>query len=279
MTNQICTLRIILLFGLMKIFLLGLPPGVEAGERAQMLPLDYKALRDINNIPGSENMDSSLRAILAKMKARNMTRQNARELGASSLSNRLVKVNEEGSIQTYIHVLTFGPEERAQLESNEVIIEIVNEKLRIIQAWIPFNRIYEIARLPFVKRIKAPSYATPRVGSVTTEGDTILRADEIRALGYDGSGVKVGVISNGVDHLASAQAINDLPPNITIQTYAGSDDEGTAMLEIVHDLAPGAELGFCGGFGANGTTLEMIRCVNDLAGVFGADIIVDDLVF
>ena len=132
------------------------------------------------NIPKIKELESesykispSIRTILAEMEARNMTRQNARELGASSLSNRLVRVNEEGSIQTYIHVLTFGPEERAQLESNEVIIEIVNEKLRIIQAWIPFNRIYEIARLPFVKRIKAPSYATPRVGSVTTEGDTI----------------------------------------------------------------------------------------------------------
>jgi hypothetical protein len=42
-----------------------------------------------------------------------------------------------------------------------------------------------------VKRITPPSYATPRVGSVTTEGDAILKADELRALlGFDGSGVK-----------------------------------------------------------------------------------------
>ena len=138
--------------------------------------------------PESYKISPSIRSILAEMEARNMTRQNARELGASNLSNPFVRVNEEGSIQIYIHVLTFGPEERAQLESYEVVIEIANEKLKIIQAWIPFNRIYEIAQLPFVKRIKAPSYATPRVGSVTTEGDTILsykRAKYIERRLYD----------------------------------------------------------------------------------------------
>jgi len=32
----------------------------------------------------------------------------------------------------------------------------------------------------------------------------------LRALGFDGSGVKVGVISNGVDNRAAAQGTNDL---------------------------------------------------------------------
>ena len=47
------------------------------------------------------------------------------------------------------------------------------------------------------------------------------------------------------------------------------------MLEIVHDLAPGAELGFCG----PSTSLEMVDCINDLANTFNAHIIVDDLGF
>ena len=47
------------------------------------------------------------------------------------------------------------------------------------------------------------------------------------------------------------------------------------MLEIVYDLAPSAQLGFCG----SATSAEMIACVNDMANVFGADIIVDDLGF
>jgi len=183
-----------------------------------------------------------------KMEERGITRQNARELGASTLSNPLVRVSEDGSIHAYIHVHTFGAEEEALLEQYGAVIEITNEKLGIIQAWIPSDRIYEVAQLPFVRQITPPSYGTLRTGSVTTEGDAILNADQLRAQGFDGSGAKVGVISDGVDSRASAQATGDLPATVNIVTNAGSGDEGTAMLEIVHDLAPGAGLSFCGGF-------------------------------
>jgi hypothetical protein len=132
-----------------------------------------------------------------------------------------------------------------------------------------------VAQLGFVQRIVPPGYAVNWVGAVTTEGDAVLNADQVRALGFDGTGVRVGVISDGVDNMATAQGSGDLPATVTIQTHAGSGDEGTAMLEIVHDLAPGAELGFCG----PSTSLEMVTCVNDLANIYGADIIVDDLGF
>jgi len=125
---------------------------------------DKKTSKDLASSPGSEKVSSSVRAMIAEMETRGITTQNAKELGASALSNPLVRVNEEGSIQTYIHVHTFGADEKAQLATYEVIIEIVNEKLGIIQAWIPFNRIYEVAQLPFVKRITPPSYGTLRGG-------------------------------------------------------------------------------------------------------------------
>ena len=216
-----------------------------------------------------------LRSVMDQMKARGITRLNAQERGAAALSTPLVKVNAKGAIQVYIHVEPVGDAAISVLETYKVTIEIVNEELGIIQAWIPFDRIDEVAGLPFVKRITPPSYGIPRTGSVNTEGDAILNADALRALGFDGDGVKVGVISDGVDNRASAQATGDLPANITIVTHAGSGDEGTALLEIVHDLAPGADLGFCG----LSTSLQMIQCVNDLAGVFGADVIVDDVGF
>ena len=48
-------------------------------------------------------------------------------------------------------------------------------------------------------------------GSVTSEGDAAARADLVRGLGYDGSGIVVGIISDGIDHAASARASGDLP--------------------------------------------------------------------
>ncbi|MHC4310682.1 MAG: S8 family peptidase [Planctomycetota bacterium] len=271
--------RAILSLGLIPFLILATMIDVGAGGDSTWPQFDYEKVKEKQRItPGYNKVSSTINKVVNQMNVRGITRQNVKELDASTLSNPLVKVNAKGSIQTYIYVYTFGGEERALLESYEVAIEVVNEKHKIIQAWIPFDKIYQVAQLNFVKKITPPNYGYPRTGSVTTEGDVIHRASELRiAEGLDGTGVKVGVISDGVDNLSSAQASGDLPAGITIQTYAGSGDEGTAMLEIVHDLAPGAELGFCG----PDTSLEMINCVNDLADQtkFGADIVVDDLGF
>ena len=54
----------------------------------------------------------------------------------------------------------------------------------------------------------------------------------------------------------------------------GSGDEGTALLEIVHDVAPGAQLLFAG----PADSLEMVDAVECLTAA-GANVIVDDLGF
>src|SRR6185295_17799100 len=54
----------------------------------------------------------------------------------------------------------------------------------------------------------------------------------------------------------------------------GSGNEGTAMMEIVHDLAPGAQLYFSG----PSTSTDMVNSINYLVGQ-GCKVIVDDLSF
>jgi subtilisin family serine protease len=116
-----------------------------------------------------------------------------------------------------------------------------------------------------------------RVGAVTTEGDAASRANLLRGQGVDGTGVVVGVISDGIDSLQAAQATNDLPavevPN-DLRCQRGVGDEGTALLEIVHDVAPGAKLLFSG----PASSLDMIDSVECLTDA-GANVIVDDLGF
>jgi len=128
-----------------------------------------KKLRKAVSSPSFKKVSSSLKEMIAKMEALGITKENASELEASSLSTPLVRVNDEGSIQTYVHVRTFGVDEKALLEAREVVIEVANEELGIIQAWIPFDQIYEVAELPFVKRITPPRYGTPKEGSIKTE--------------------------------------------------------------------------------------------------------------
>lgn len=122
---------------------------------------DTKAHEKQVSSPISKNVSSSLRAMIENMETLGITKENAKELKASSLSTPLVRVNDEGNIQTYVHVISFGVDEKALLDTRDVVIEIVNEELGIIQAWIPFDKVYEIAELPFVERITQPSYSTP----------------------------------------------------------------------------------------------------------------------
>src|SRR3989304_354106 len=158
-----------------------------------------------------------------------------------------------------------------------VKIEIENSKFNLIQAWVPFDEVEEVASLNFVKKIKPPSYGILRKGSVNSEGDGVMGSDDVREkLGFNGTGVRVGVISDGVDSRTFSQATGDLPNDVIINPdLPGSGDEGTALLEIIHDIAPGAELAFSDGFGTSLTFINSIDFLVDEA----VDIIVDDIGF
>jgi hypothetical protein len=111
-------------------------------------------------------------------------------------------------------------------------------------------------------------------GSVDSEGDSKHKATVARSTyGVSGTGVKIGVLSDGVDHLTASQGSGDLGPVTVLSGQAGSGDEGTAMLEIVHDLAPNAQLYFATAF--NGIS-SFAQNIHDLRSA-SCDIIVDDV--
>ena len=129
-----------------------------------------------------------------------------------------------------------------------------------------------------------PRAAAPPVGAVTRssyaleQGDICHRANTARTtFGVDGAGVTIGVMSTSVDYLSNSQAkgalgaVTVLPGQDGI--IAGSPSgEGTAMLEIVHALAPGATLYFAtieGGPATFASNMLALRAA-------GCDIIVDD---
>src|SRR5439155_10500777 len=67
----------------------------------------------------------------------------------------------------------------------------------------------------------------------------------------------------------------DLGPVTVLPGQAGSGDEGTAMLEIVHDLAPGANLYFATAFTSLVSFAQNIRDLRTA----GCDIIIDDVFY
>jgi hypothetical protein len=114
-------------------------------------------------------------------------------------------------------------------------------------------------------------------GSQTSEGDLTHRAFDARmAFGVNGAGIKIGVLSDGASSLAASQAWGDLPGDVTVLPgQVGSGDEGTAMMEIVYDLAPGAKLYFATAFGGIASFAQNIQ---DLRAA-GCDIIIDDVFY
>jgi subtilisin-like proprotein convertase family protein len=111
-------------------------------------------------------------------------------------------------------------------------------------------------------------------GIVTSQADITHRAAVFRGLtGFNGTGVKIGVLSDGVAHLAAAQASGDLGAVTVLPGQTGSGDEGTAMLELIHDIAPGAQLYFATGFTSITSFAQNIRDLRTA----GCDIIVDDV--
>ncbi|HLR04821.1 MAG TPA: hypothetical protein VK117_03350, partial [Pyrinomonadaceae bacterium] len=116
--------------------------------------------------------------------------------------------------------------------------------------------------------------ASVKIGIATSEGDTTHKAFSARGtFNVDGTGIKIGVLSDGVSNLATSQATGDLGAVTILPGQAGAGDEGTAMLEIIHDLAPGAQLFFATAGGGITSFAQNIRGLRTA----GCDIILDDV--
>src|SRR3954463_1320172 len=111
----------------------------------------------------------------------------------------------------------------------------------IVRAAVPYDRVDAVAALPWVAVIRPT--IKPATDAIVSEGVPLHRADDAQAAGLTGVGQKAGAISDDVDSIAQSIASGELPADVQVLQNAGYDgDEGTAMLEIVHDLAPGAKL-------------------------------------
>ena len=185
-----------------------------------------------------------------------------------------------------------------------------------VGGWLPVNQLDAATALAELHSIRAAMPRT-RSGAVTSQGDFVQHSDVVRsANALTGAGVTVGVLSDSYDCYAQYAAsglpaggnagyanngflataatdvsTGDLPANVNVLQDADCPnygaplqlpfgDEGRAMLQIVHDVAPGAGLAFYTaesasetGFATGITTLAAPVS----AGGAGAKIIVDDV--
>lgn len=176
--------------------------------------------------------------------------------------------------EVYVYI-RFDPETNTDVLL-PYVSRIVNEDrdYGLATAWVHKDNIILLAELIEVRSIRKVMPPIIHTGNYNSEGDGMLRSDIARTqLGADGTGVKIGIISDGVDNLSSSVSSGDLPPNVSVLSNTQGGDEGTAMLEIVHDLAPNAHLYFhdCGE-----TVLDFNDAIDALV-ASGCDILCDDI--
>ncbi len=125
----------------------------------------------------------------------------------------------------------------------------------VIQGWLPINTLERIADRGDIYYIRQPIELYPLeklyVGNATTEGVAALNGPAWHVAGYTGSGVKIGVIDTGFSGYPDLQGTDDLPASVTVKNFVdgesdaqvdGKGPHGTAAAEIIHDVAPDAEI-------------------------------------
>ena len=146
-----------------------------------------------------------------------------------------------------------------------------------VRARIPLARVEEIAALPAIRFIRPAIH--PTLNHTDPEGVATHQDNLARSAYYvDGSNVKVAVMSGGVAYLAQAQTNGNLGPVTVLPGQAGptNNGEGTAMLEIVQAMAPGAQLFYATG---DPTETQFATNILNLRFTYGCDIIVDDVTY
>jgi len=115
-----------------------------------------------------------------------------------------------------------------------------------VQASVPIAGLEQLASNPSVRYVERPTHGVP--DAVAGEEVGASGAAVWQAAGRAGSGVKVAVIDFGFTGYQTRQAAGDLPNNLVPVDMCGGllnapgGEHGTAVAEIVYEMAPGVQL-------------------------------------
>jgi hypothetical protein len=114
-----------------------------------------------------------------------------------------------------------------------------------VQALVPPDGLAPLAARADVAGIERPSTFHP--AATTGEGIAFLGAQRAHAAGFDGAGTSIAIFDSTFAGYRARQASGDLPAHLLTRGFCASGFEsgnghGTAVAEVVHELAPAAEL-------------------------------------
>ena len=248
---------------------------LQAGTPEPALPSQTQAQIDslqaekLSRTPAQRKLDSQLVYAL-KEKRQGFVSRNAISLRSS------VAADQDGRLLVDINAVV-SPGLLDFIKQNGGTVISSFESYHAIRALLPISALEIVAADPQVRSIRPAERAATNATTIAQEGDIAHRANQARiTFPTDGSGIKIGVLSDSVDFLSDAQALGALGDVTVLPGQGGfGTGEGTAMLEVVHALAPGSQLYFATAFSGAASFANNIR------GLYaaGCRVIVDDVTY
>jgi hypothetical protein len=188
----------------------------------------------------------------------------------------------------------------------EVVAQLDWYRSGLISAWIPLQKVARLAAFKGVSAVQLSPKPANNIGITTSQGAAVVHSDVVNNLdNILGNLITVGVLSDSYNKNATAKTTaaqdvqsGDLPgvgnPNgyltpvnvVQEDPNAGATDEGRAMLQIVHDIAPASALAFATGIGGTANFANNILALAaptyaSFGGRRGANcqVVCDDLVY
>lgn len=208
--------------------------------------------------------------------------------------------NAGGQVKVYVHLAPrndkakFRPEAVLPATASVVAVDM-GYRSGVIEAWVSLDDVAALANDKRVKSLALAIKPIQDVGLATSQGVVNHRIDQVA---QDGTGITVGAMSDSYNNSGGAATdvtTGDLPgagnpvgnttPVVVLDDPLAGTDEGRAMMQIIHDEAPKAKLGFATASSGQVSFADNIRSLAGFPGAshtvpgFKADVIVDDLYY
>ena len=190
---------------------------------------------------------------------------------------------------------------RKQAEARGLHVKAVDKATGTLEGFVAVSSVNSLAILKGTGTLAQSVKPITRIGKATTQGVVQQRIDRVQDRGIDGKGITIGALSDSYDQASTSllggplkvharddiksgdlpgKGNDEYPEPVVVLEDTGPDegaDEGRAMLQIAHDIAPASKLCYATAFISEVGFANNIRRLADKTGACGADVIVDDV--